>query len=299
MASKQMKTFVAALYDEQAKAPADQSVAEIREQYEAFGNMFPIAKGVTTADTMAGGVPAQWQTANTARDDRVLLYLHGGGYVSGSVSTHIGMTSRLSGAAKAKVLVLDYRLGPEHPFPAAVEDAVAAYGWLLEEGYEASRMAVAGDSAGGGLTVALLLALRAKSLPQPACAIPISPWTDLDGRGAWRDADPAGDPICDVAALSDFAADYMKDGDLHDPLASPVFGDLTGLPPLLIQVGSTEILLSDATRLADRAMGAGVDTTLEVEDGAPHVWHHAVPLLPEAMAAIDRIGTFVQHHTDD
>lgn len=294
-----MKTFVAALYGEQAKTPPDQSLKDIRDQYEEFGRMFPIAKGVSTTDTIAGGVPAQWLTAGNARQDSVLLYLHGGGYVSGSISTHIGMTSRLSGAAKAKVLALDYRLAPEHPFPAAVEDAVAAYRWLRDEGYDTSRLAVAGDSAGGGLTVALLLALRREGLPQPACAIPISPWVDLDGSGAWRQADPACDPICDAAALSDFAADYVKGGDLHNPLASPILGDLTGLPPLLIQVGSLEILLSDATRLADRATAAGVDTTLEIEDGAPHVWHHAVPLLPEAMAAIDRIGTFVQQHTDD
>ncbi len=294
-----MKTFVAALYGEQAKAQPDRSIADIRDEYEEYGRMFPIAKGVTTTDTMAGGVPAQWLTAGTARENRVLLYLHGGGYVSGSLSTHIGLTSRLTGAAKAKVLALDYRLAPEHPFPAAVEDALAAYRWLLDKGYDAGRLAVSGDSAGGGLTVALLLALRDEGLPQPACAIPISPWTDLDGSGAWRDADPAGDPICDAAALSRFAADYMQGGDLHDPLASPVFGDLSGLPPLLIQVGSMEVLLSDATRLADRATAAGVDTTLEIEDGAPHVWHHAVPLLPEAMAAIDRIGAFVQQHSDD
>lgn len=294
-----MKTFVAALYEEQAKTSPDRSVAETRDEYEEFGRMFPIAKGVKATDTIAGGVPAQWLTAGTARDDRVVLYLHGGGYVSGSISTHIGLTSRLSGAAKARVLALDYRLAPEHPFPAAVEDALAAYRWLVDEGYDADRLAVSGDSAGGGLTVALLLALRNEGLPQPACAIPLSPWTDLDGRGAWRDADPATDPICNVATLSGFAADYMKDGDLRDPLASPVFGDLTSLPPLLIQVGSMELLLSDATRLADRAKAAGVDTTLEIEDGAPHVWHHAVPLLPEAMAAIDRIGAFVQQHADD
>lgn len=292
-----MQTFIAALYDEQAKTPPDQSVVDIREQYELFGRMFPVAKGVTSIDTLAGGVPAQWQTAVSARDDCVLLYLHGGGYVSGSVSTHIGMTSRLSGASQAKVLALDYRLGPEHPFPAAVEDAVAAYRWLLNEGFDAQRIAVSGDSAGGGLTVALLLALRSESLPQPACAIPISPWIDLDGSGAWRDADPACDPICDAPALIGFAKDYLNGADPHDPLASPVFGDLTGLPPLLIQVGSLEILLNDATRLADRANAAGVDTTLEIEEGAFHVWHHAVPLLPEAMAAIDRIGTFVQRHT--
>lgn len=291
-----MREVVARLYAEQASWRADTPLAEQREGYEAFARDYPPEPDVAVEPVVAGGVRAAWLTAPDARADRAVLYFHGGGYVTGSVTTHQAITSRLSGSAGARVLALDYRLAPEHPFPAAVEDAVSAYRWLLAEGFAPSRIALAGDSAGGGLTVAGLIALRDRAIALPAAGVPISPWLDLTGETGWRDADPATDPMVLAAALDLMTADYIGGGNPRDPLAAPIHADLSGLPPLLVQVGRLEILLSDATLLAEQARAAGVDVTLEIEEGAPHVWHHFAPKVPEALAAIERIGAFLRRH---
>jgi acetyl esterase/lipase len=242
----------------------------------------------------AGGVPAEWTAAPGARTDRTLVYLHGGGYCLGSVATHRSLVARLSRAARVRVLSVDYRLAPEHPHPAAVEDAVAALRFAYASGLDPARVAVGGDSAGGGLAVAALLALRDRGLPLPAAGVCISPWTDLSASGASVRTRADLDPLVDADDLACLAAAYLGGRDPRAPLASPLFADLRGLPPLLVHVGTAEILLDDATRLAENARDAGVDVELEVWDDMIHVWHAFADLLPEGVQAIEGIATFLE-----
>ncbi len=241
----------------------------------------------------AGGVPAEWIAAPAAAADRVILYLHGGGYVIGSINTHRAMISRIARASNARALAIDYRLAPEHPFPAAVDDAIVAYRWLLAEGYKPSKIVISGDSAGGGLTLAALVAIRDAKLPMPAAAVPISPWTDLEGTGESVRTRAAKDVMVTQDNLLSSAKQYYGTHNPKDPLVSPVHADFRGMPPMLIQVGDAEILLDDATRVAERAKAAGVQVQLEVWDEMPHVWHVFAKLLPEGQQAIDKIGKFV------
>jgi epsilon-lactone hydrolase len=241
----------------------------------------------------AGGVNAEWIAAPGAMADRVILYLHGGGYVLGSINTHRAMISRIARASNARALAIDYRLAPEHPFPGAVEDSTAAYRWLLAQGCKPGRIVIAGDSAGGGLTLAALLAIRDAGLPMPAGAVPISPWTDLEGTGESVRTRAARDVMVTQDNLASSAKQYYGKHDPKNPLISPVHADFRGLPPMLIHVGDAEILLDDATRVAARAKAAGVHVELEVWDEMPHVWHVFAKILPEGQQAIDKIGRFV------
>ncbi|MGA7872008.1 MAG: alpha/beta hydrolase [Candidatus Binatus sp.] len=241
----------------------------------------------------AGGVNAEWIAAPGATADRVILYLHGGGYVLGSINTHRAMISRIARASNARALAIDYRLAPEHPFPAAVDDALAAYRWLLAQGYKPDRIVIAGDSAGGGLTLAALVAIRDAGLPIPAGAVPISPWTDLEGTGESVRTRATKDVMVTQDNLAQSAKQYYGAHDPKHPLISPLHADFRGLPPILIHVGDAEILLDDATRVAARAKAAGVQVELEVWDEMPHVWHVFAKLLPEGQQAIDKIGKFV------
>jgi acetyl esterase/lipase len=241
----------------------------------------------------AGGVSAEWIAAPGANPDRVILYLHGGGYVLGSINTHRAMISRIARASNGRALAIDYRLAPEHPFPAAVDDATAAYRWLLANGYKPGRIVIAGDSAGGGLTLAVLLAIRDAKMPMPAGAVPISPWTDLEGTGESIRTRAAKDVMVTQDNLASSARQYYGTHDPKDPLVSPLHADFRGLPPMLIHVGDAEILLDDATRVAARAKAAGVQVDLEVWDEMPHVWHVFAKILPEGQQAIDKIGKFV------
>jgi epsilon-lactone hydrolase len=252
-----------------------------------------VAPDVTCEKVSAGGVPAEWISAPGAAADRVILYLHGGGYVIGSINTHRAMIARIARASNARALAIDYRLAPEHPFPAAVEDATAAYRWLLAQGYKPGKIVIAGDSAGGGLTLAALIAIRDSRQPLPAGAVPISPWTDLEGTGESVRTRAAKDPMVTIENLSSSAKQYYGAHDPRDPLVSPLHADFRGLPPMLIHVGDAEILLDDATRVAARARAAGVQVELEVWDEMPHVWHVFAKILPEGQQAIDKIGKFV------
>jgi acetyl esterase/lipase len=226
-----------------------------------------------------------------------MLYLHGGGYVVGSIATHRGLAGRLSQAAAARVLLVDYRLAPEHPFPAAVDDAAGAYRWLLAQGIEPARLVIAGDSAGGGLTIATLVALRDAGVPLPAAAVCLSPWVDLEGRGDSVTTKAAADPLVHKDMLVQLAAWYLAGADPRTQLAAPLYADLRHLPPLLIQVGTAEILLDDAIRLAEKATAAGVKVTLEPWEDMIHVWQLFAPMLPEGQKAIEGIGVFVRQHT--
>ena len=253
--------------------------------------------GVTCTPVDAGGVSAEWSVADGADQDKVILYVHGGGYVMGSAGSHRDMTGRLSQTAGARVLSLNYRLAPEYPFPAPVDDAVAAYRWLLGQGIQASNIAIAGDSAGGGLAFAALIAIRDAGEPVPAAGIGISPWVDMEGTGESMTTRAAVDPVVQKEGLLGMAKIYLGGADPKNPLAAPLHANLAGLPPLLIQVGDAETLLNDATRITERARKADVDVTLKVWDEMPHVWHLFAPILPEGQQAIEEIGAFFKEQT--
>jgi len=267
---------------------------EARAAFERVVQVFPAQPDVVREAVDAAGVPAEWFAAAGASGDRLIYYLHGGGYVVGSVNTHRELLGRISRAAGARVLAIDYRLAPEHPFPAAIEDSVAAYRWLLSTGADPANIVIAGDSAGGGLTVATLVALRDAGDPLPAAAVCISPWTDMEGSGASMTTKAEVDPMILLEHVSEGAKAYLGGADPRNPLASPIHADLAGLPPLLVQVGTSEVLLDDSTRLAERARAAGVDVTLEPWQEMIHVWHFFALILPEGQQAIDRIGEFVR-----
>ena len=278
--------------------PTDKmTTAERRAQYEKAERFFPTPSDVKIEQVTAGTAAAEWLTPPGARADAAVLYLHGGGYVIGSPRSHRHLAAAIGRAANASVLLPDYRLAPEHPFPAAVDDAVAAYRWLLGRGIAPARIAIAGDSAGGGLTVATLLALRDAKVPLPGAGICISPWTDMTCSAPSYTSRAEADPIVKVAGVSDMAKAYLGGKDPKTPLASPLFADLRGLPPLLVHVGDDEVLLDDATGLAKQARAAGVDVSLEVWPKMIHVWHWFFPMLDEGQAAVDKIGDFVRTHT--
>lgn len=269
------------------------SFSEQRAQMEQATTAMPPPADVTFEPVSAGGVPAEWTQAPGASRRNVVLYVHGGGYCIGSINTHRLLVSEISRASGAAVLSLDYRLAPEHPFPAAVEDAAAAYGWLLAQGHEPRQLAVAGDSAGGGLTVATLLALRDAGTAPPAAGVCLSPWLDLTQSGESMTSKAAVDPMVQRDRLEEMAEAYAGKN-RRAPLASPLFADLKGLPPLLVQVGTAETLLDDSTRLADKARKADVDVTLEPWDDMIHVWQAFSFVLPEARQAIERIGGYLR-----
>jgi len=256
-----------------------------------------VASDVKSEPVDAGGVKAEWIVPPNAASDRVILYLHGGGYVMGSINTHRAMIARIARASEARALALDYRLAPEHPFPAAVDDVVAAYKWLLAQGYKPGKIVISGDSAGGGLAIAGLLAIRDAGLPMMAAGAPISPWTDMEGTGASMKTLADKDPMVDFAGLARMAKWYGGTADPRHPLLSPIYADAKGLPPLLIQVGGAEVLQDDSRRFAELAKKAGVPVELEVWDDMIHVWHSFAKILPEGQQAIDKIGKFVLSHT--
>ena len=285
-----------------AKVPPATTVAERRAQYDRAERVFPVppeigVKTVAIKPDAGPEVAAEWLEPPAARVGAALLYLHGGGYVIGSPRSHRHLAAALAGASGAATLLPDYRLAPEHPFPAAVEDAVAAYRWLLARGIPANGIVIGGDSAGGGLTVATLLALRDRGLPGPAGGVCISPWVDLTCSGASYTSRAASDPIVTQTGVAEMARAYVGTGDPRLPLASPLFADLTGLPPLLVHVGSDEVLLDDAVGLAERARAAGVAATLEIWPDMIHVWHWFHPMLDEGRKAVAGIGDFVRKAT--
>lgn len=296
MSSAQLEKVIADVVTTFGSWGPQTTLAEMRKGWDdLFANVKPTV-GAKTEKVDAGGVRAEWITAPGAAADRAILYFHGGGYVLGSIHSHRDMCERLSRAAQARVLVLDYRLAPEHPFPAAVEDARAGYRWLLQQGFQPKRIALAGDSAGGGLTFAALLALKQHGDPMPACAAPLSPWVDLEGLGESMVTKAEDDPMVHKPMIEQMGKTYVPNGDLRNPLAAPLYGDLRGLPPLLIQVGARETLLDDAVRMSDKAKKAGVPVELEVWDGLIHVWQIFASRLDEGEQAIQKIGAFVRKH---
>lgn len=238
-------------------------------------------------------MPAEWVAAPGIDPERAVLYLHGGGYAIGSINTHRRLAYDISAASSARVLLIDYRLAPEHPFPAAVDDAATAWRWLLQQGFATDRLAIAGDSAGGGLTIATLVNLRDQKLGLPACAVAISPWIDLEGKGDSITTRAAQDPMVQRAGLLWMAKLYLNNKDPHTPLAAPLHADLAGLPPVLVQVGTAETLLDDATRLAEKLYRAGGDVRLAVWPDMLHVFPFFAPILSEGRDGCREIGHFI------
>ena len=270
------------------------SLEQERANLDEGGARFLVPDDVTQEVIDADGVPAEFLVAPGAADDRVVLYLHGGGYVIGSIKSHRYLMQNISRHAGVKTLGLDYRLAPENPFPAAVEDATKAYCWLLAQGYKAKNIAIAGDSAGGGLTLATLVNLRDKGIDLPAAGVLISPWADLSREAESVQARADIDPMVKPEGLYSLGDKYLNGTDAKNPLASPVFADMTGLPPLCIHVGGKEILYDDAITVADKARAAGVEVELLDEPELFHVWHAFAPMLDEGQEAVEKIGAFLQ-----
>jgi acetyl esterase/lipase len=258
----------------------------------AFTHPLPAPRGAAFAPAEIGGVAGEWVNAGGAAAG-TLLYLHGGGYFACSAFTHRSITAAYA-TRGLQVFAPDYRLAPEHPFPAAVDDALAVYRGLLDSGIAPERFAIGGDSAGGGLALATLLGAKAAGLPMPACALLFSPWTDLACTGESLQTNRQRDAMLVSDKLHEGAQFYLNGANARNPLASPLYGDLAGLPPLLIQVGDTEILLDDSTRLADAARAAGVTVDLKIWENMPHVWQVSQFFLPEARAAMDEAAAFAK-----
>lgn len=275
-----------------AKQP---SILDWRAEFAGLAASFRLPAGVTVRPVEVGGVPAEWVVPPDVNESRAILYLHGGGYCFGSPETHRHLVAHLAQAAGVPALSLDYRLAPENPFPAAIDDVRAAWGWLGAEGWEAGQLAVAGDSAGGGLAAALLARLLDEGGPLPAAAALFSPWLDLSQR-EWGDDTRNTDPLLHPLLLELASRAYLVDGDPRHPWASPLAAEPRGWPPLLIQVGEREILLGDAQRLAEQAAAAGVQVTLDVWAEMVHVWHFFATVLPEGRQALDQAGAFLARH---
>jgi epsilon-lactone hydrolase len=287
-------TQIGALRQKLASRARSDDYRQRRKDMDAGFSQYGIARDVTVEPVTANGVRAEW--TSTPQDDRdaALLYVHGGGYVIGSLDSHRHLVSEAGRAAKAWALALDYRLAPEHPFPAAVEDAVSGYRYLLSRGIRPERVAIAGDSAGGGLVVAAMLAMRDAGLTQPACGWCISPWVDMEGIGESMSSKAEADPMVQKAGLLEMAGLYLGGADPRSPMAAPIYADLSGVAPLLIQVGAAETLLDDAIRLAKIAGAADVRVDLQIWPEMVHVWHLFHPELNAGLRAIEAGGAYVR-----
>jgi acetyl esterase/lipase len=274
--------------------PRSTDYRQRRKDLDERGLAYGIVGDVSVETVEADGVPAEWTATPGAARDAAILYLHGGGYVIGSLDSHRHMVAELGRAANCVALALDYRLAPEHPFPAAVDDALAGYRFLLAQGFKPGRIAIAGDSAGGGLVVAAMVAIREAGLAQPGCGWCLSPWIDLEGLGASMETKAAIDPMVQKAGIVDMAALYLAGADPRAPLAAPLYADLRGLPPLLIQVGSAETLLDDAVRLAQGAGAADVRVEAQIWPEMVHVWPLFWPELDAGKRALVEAGGFIR-----
>lgn len=277
--------------DEQAVARKSRRIFGASRLFQWFRT-----RGLRILPVDDAGVRGEW-VIPVEPDQRVILYLHGGGYVSCSAATHRPITAALARLTRRRVFALDYPLAPEHRFPAALDSSVAAYRWLLEQkGLPASNISLAGDSAGGGLVLGTLLRARDAEVPLPSCAVCFSPWTDLAGTGA---SVLSNDDRCQMFRtenIAEFAAAYLGNASPRDPYASPVFADLSGLPPLLLQVSSTEILLDDSRRVDAKVRGVGGSSKLEIYDDLFHCWQMLDGIVPEARTALRQAATFICHH---
>jgi acetyl esterase/lipase len=285
---------ILALRDIIAQRVRSDDIGQRRRDIDARGRQYTLPADVVVEPVSANGIRAEWTTTPDADRSRAILYLHGGGYVIGSLDSHRHLAAEAGRAARARTLALDYRMAPEHPFPAAVDDAVAGYCFLRDQGVPSGGIAIAGDSAGGGLVVAAMLAIRDGGLPQPACGWAISPWVDMEAIGGSMTTKAATDPTVQRAGILDMAKLYLNGADPRSPLAAPIYGDLRGLAPLLIQVGAAETLLDDAVRLAQVAGAADVAVDLQIWPEMIHVWHVYYHELAAGRRAIAAGGEFIR-----
>ena len=269
-------------------------IAQMRKDIDARGLNFGLPGDVTVEPVSTNGVPAEWTSTPGADTSKAILYLHGGGYVIGSLDSHRHVVAEAGRAAGCRTLAIDYRMAPEHPFPAAVEDSVAAYRFLLDSGLAANNIAIAGDSAGGGLVVGAILAIRDAGLALPGCAWCISPWVDMEALGQSFTDRAATDPTVQAPTIKFMAETYLAGADPRHPHAAPHYGDLRGLPPILIQVGACETLLDDSIQLARAAGISDVIVDLQIWPEMIHVWHLYHPILAAGKRAIASGGSFVR-----
>jgi len=278
-------------------AVPDPGLYDGRRLFAVWIRQFPIPSGISVRVVTPNGLPCLCVEPDSFKGTdltRTLMHVHGGAFASGNGSDFLALGARLALAAQARVVLAEYRLAPEHPYPCANDDCWSIYNGLLQDGVNPKQLALSGDSAGGGLGLSTLLRAKAAGCALPAAAAILSPWVDLSmSNTTW---DTVDDPTASRESMQPYLDAYLGDQNPQDPDVSPFFADLSGLPPLLVQVGSREVFLGEATEIASRARAAGVDATLEIAEGMPHIWHFFASLLPEGQQAIDRVGKFVTHH---
>jgi acetyl esterase/lipase len=295
MPSKEHESVVQALRNLPSLGSGDDfDLAAARAAMAAMTADPQLPDGVEFQKTLAADVPVEWLALPASDPTKTVLYLHGGGYVLGSIDTHKGLGSRIAEAAGTRVLMVEYRLAPETPFPGAVEDATTAYRFLLDQGVAPQQIVIGGDSAGGGLTLATLVSLKEQGQPLPGAAFALSPWVDLEGLGDSMQTRAEADPMVQKEGLVRMGSLYLSGADPKTPLAAPLHADLSGLPPILIQVGTAETLLDDSIRIAERLRAAGVAVELQQYEDLIHVFQAFAPIVPESLEAIAKIGTFVK-----
>jgi len=272
------------------------TIEENRARSARTSNLMHIPRGVTVTDINTDGLHSKWISPKDTISGKVILHLHGGGYVTGGADSHLMMCIPMAQTLKTKILLPEYRLAPEHPFPAAVDDAVKVYRWILAQGYQPKDIIISGDSAGGGLSLAAVLSLRDAGDPLPAAVVCMSPWTDLTFMGKSHLSKAKADCVLLTDVLREWAACYIGAEKADHPFISPIYANFHNFPPLLIQVGSDEVLLDDALMLAEKAKSAGVAVTLKVWDELWHVWPALGDLLPESKKAFEEIGDFIDIH---
>ena len=270
----------------------NKTIDQLRKETEEAGNKIPLPKNTKFKRVSVGNIDAEWITCGEVETDKIFMFIHGGGYYRGSIAATRATVARISAEAKVRCLSIEYRLAPEHPFPAAIDDTYTAYKWLLKEGVKPKNIIVSGQSAGGGLCLALLLKLKEKNFFQPRGAVALSPWTDLTQSGKTMKINADIDPVISKKYLDRMANLYLAKTPNTSPLASPLYGELSGLPPLLVQVGSAETMLDDSRRFVKKAKEAKVDVQIEVYKDMFHGWHGSAHILKDGKKAIKNIGLF-------
>ncbi|MDC0458013.1 alpha/beta hydrolase [Alphaproteobacteria bacterium] len=282
------------IIDEKLKNPytENKTINQLREETATASTLIPLPENTKFKRILAGDVYAEWITCGDVDKDKTFMFIHGGGYYRGSIAATRATVARISAEAKVRCLSIEYRLAPEHPFPAAIYDTYTAYNWLIKEGLNPKNIIVSGQSAGGGLCLALLLKIKENNNIQPKGAVALSPWTDLSQSGKTMITNANIDPVISKKYLDRMANLYLYKTPSNTPLASPLYGDLTGLPPMLVQVGSAETMLDDSKRFVEKAKEAKVDVQIEVWKDMFHGWHGSAHILKDAEEAIKSIGLF-------
>ncbi len=296
---RSMRSHIARLVVKYWMSPKFNTTTTVQEQriaLEGFARFSFLPRKTRVEPLFVGGVAAEWISVGSIYEECAILYLHGGAYNIGSLNTHRDLAARISKASNVATLLIAYRLAPEYAHPAAVDDVVMAYHWLIDRGYRPQNIIIAGESSGGGLAVASLVSLRDLGAPLPAAVVCLSPWTDLKMTGESLKTKVNADPFLTTEWLQFMAGHYVADCESRDPLISPIYADLHTLPPMLIQVGSDEILLSDSIRLAERASESGIDTTIDIWPDMWHVWHFFAGQVPEGYQAVRDVGKFINKH---